>query len=112
MKRRMQWTFGLVAMMILVAGGAVGAGGDAAKGKAVFTAKCGSCHSLDGEAKPAIARMLKVEMKNLSAKEVQAKSDAVLRKEIAEGTGKMKGIKLTDEEMANVLAFLRTLAKK
>jgi hypothetical protein len=35
-----------------------------------------------------------------------------LRKEITEGSGKMRGVKLTDEEAANLLPFVRTLAKK
>jgi cytochrome c1 len=50
-------------------------------------------------------------MKHLGSKEVQAKKDADLKKDIVEGNGKMKPVKLTDEEAANVIAFLRTLKK-
>jgi len=87
--------------------------GDATAGKAAFTKSCGSCHSPDGTPKEAVAKMLKVEMKNLAAKEVQEKSDDQLRKEILEGTGKMKPVKgLNDKQVADVLAFVRSLAKK
>ena len=46
-------------------------------------------------------------MNALGSKEVQAKKDADLKKDIVEGNGKMKPVKLTDEETANVIAFLR-----
>ena len=45
--------------------------------------------------------------------EVQAKSDADLKKVITAGSGKMKPAKgLTDADVANVVAYLRTLAQK
>jgi mono/diheme cytochrome c family protein len=89
------------------------AGGDATAGKAVFSKSCASCHGPNGEGKDAIAKMLKAEMKPLGSKEVQAKSDADLRKAITEGTGKMKPVKgLSDKDLDNVIAFVRTLAKK
>jgi cytochrome c1 len=50
-------------------------------------------------------------MKALGSKEVQAMKDAELKKGVIEGNGKMKPVKLTDEEAANVIAFLRTLKK-
>jgi mono/diheme cytochrome c family protein len=86
-------------------------GGDAEKGKALYTAKCKMCHAAEGEGNPGMAKMLKVEMKALGSKEVQAMKDAELKKDFAEGNGKMKPVKLTDEEAANVIAFLRTLKK-
>ena len=86
-------------------------GGDAEKGKALYAGKCKMCHAAEGEGNPAIAKMSKVEMKALGSKEVQAKKDAELKKDIVEGNGKMKPVKLTDEEAASVIAFLRTLKK-
>lgn len=86
-------------------------GGDVEKGKAVYTAKCKMCHAADGEGNPGMAKMLKVEIKHLSSKEVQEKKDPELKKEITEGNGKMKPVKLTDEEAANVIAYLRTIKK-
>jgi mono/diheme cytochrome c family protein len=87
--------------------------GDATAGKAVYTKRCATCHGAAGEGKEAIAKMLKVEMRHLGSKEVQAKSDAELRKVIVEGTGKMKPVTgLTDSEVANLIAYVRSLAKK
>lgn len=86
--------------------------GDAAAGKAVYTAKCATCHGAEGEGKPAIAKMMKVEMKHLGSKEVQAKTDEQLKKESTEGVGKMKPVKLaSDADVANLIAYLRTLKK-
>ncbi len=86
-------------------------GGDAEKGKALYTSKCKMCHAAEGEGNPGMAKALKVEMKALGSKEVQAIKDPELKKDIVEGNGKMKAVKLTDEEAANVIAFLRTLKK-
>jgi mono/diheme cytochrome c family protein len=86
-------------------------GGDADKGKALYTGKCAMCHGADGAGKDAMAKALKVEFKPLGSKEVQSKKDAELKKDFLEGNGKMKPVKLTDEEAANVIAYLRTLKK-
>ena len=66
-----------------------------------------------GEGKETIAKMFQVEMKPLSGKEVQAKSDADLKKTILEGGGKMKPVKDVDAKSADdIVSYLRTLAKK
>jgi mono/diheme cytochrome c family protein len=86
---------------------------DSAAGKAVFMKRCSSCHGPDGAGKEAIAKMFKVEMHALGSKEVQAKSDADLKKIVADGTGKMKPVKdLSPQDMNNLIAFVRSLAKK
>lgn len=86
--------------------------GDAAAGKAVYAAKCATCHGPAGEGKDAIAKMMKVELRHLGSKEVQAKSDAEWKKEIDEGVGKMKPVKLAkDADMANLIAYMRMLKK-
>ena len=86
--------------------------GDATAGKAVYTKSCGTCHAADGAPKEAIAKMMKVEMRHLGDAEVQAKSDAELSKDTLEGTGKMKAVKgLNDGQTADLIAFVRTLAK-
>jgi len=44
---------------------------------------------------------------------VQKKTDAELKKIIEEGSGKMKPVKgLSEIDIANVIAYVRTLAKK
>ena len=102
---------GLILAVILAMPLLAVSGGEAEKGKALYGSKCAMCHGAGGEGKDAMAKALKVEFKHLSSKEVQAKKDAELKKDILEGNGKMKPVKLTDEEAANVIAFLRTLKK-
>ncbi len=91
--------------------GAVQAFGAAAEGKAVFDAKCKSCHGADGSGNPAIAKMMKVTMRPLGSADVQSKSDAELKKIITEGTGKMKAQTLTAKQADDVVAYIRTLKK-
>ena len=90
-----------------------GAPGDAKAGQPAYTKSCGTCHGPQGEPKPAIAKMMKVDMKHLGAKEVQTKSDDQLKKDILSGTGKMVAVKGLDDKLAgDVIAFVRTLAQK
>src|SRR3954468_2878806 len=77
------------------------AAGDPVAGKADYAKKCASCHGQAGEGKDAIAKTLKVELKHLGSKEVQAMSDADLTKVAMQGTGKMKPVKDIDEKSAD-----------
>ena len=100
-----------VFFFILPAGLALSAG-DAGAGKAVYDKSCKSCHGADGTANPKIAKMMKVEMKDLSSAGVQAHSDADLKKIITEGQGKMKPIKsVAGKDIDNVIAYVRSLKK-
>ena len=86
---------------------------DAAAGKELFAKKCATCHGAAGEGKDAIAKMMNVQMRPLGSQEVQAKSDADLAKVIKDGTGKMKPVSdLKEKDVQDIVAFLRTLAKK
>jgi mono/diheme cytochrome c family protein len=99
-------------LMLLVAT-TLSAAGDVAAGKAMFAKKCSTCHGAAGEGKDAIAKMMKVEMKPLGSQEVQAKSDSDLAKVIKDGTGKMKPVAdLSDKDIQDLIAYMRTLAKK
>jgi len=92
--------------------GILSAAGDAAKGKAIFAKSCRSCHGAEGQGNPAIAKALKTTIRNLGSKEVQAKSDAELRKDMLGGTAKKKPVKgVTEADTEDVVAFVRTLAK-
>lgn len=82
--------------------------GNPTKGKEVFS-RCAVCHGNSGEGREAIAKVYGVEMRRLGSKAVQSEDDASLKKGIVEGKGKMPPVKLTDQELADVVAFLRTL---
>ena|ERR1035437_2460399 len=82
----------------------------APEGKELYTAKCVACHGANGEGKPNIAKMYSVTQRALGSKEVQAKSDADLKKVILTGQGKMKPVSgVTEKQADDVVAFLRTL---
>jgi len=82
----------------------------APEGKELYTAKCQSCHGPNGEGKAAIAKMFNVTLPALASKEVQAKSDAELKKVITAGKGKMKPVAgITDKQADDVVAYVRTL---
>lgn len=99
--------------VMLVAASPLFAAGDTAAGKDAYLKKCASCHGQAGEGKEAIAQMMKIKFVHLGSKEVQAKSDADLKKIPLEGTGKMKPVKdLNDQMIDDIVAYLRTLAKK
>jgi mono/diheme cytochrome c family protein len=88
------------------------AAGDAAAGKEVYSKKCASCHGTAGEGKETIAKTLKVELRHLGSKEVQAQTDAALKQVILQGKGKMKAVTGVDEKAADdVVAYIRTLKK-
>ena len=107
------FTITIASMIAWLTTGTIAAAGDVAAGKELFVKKCASCHGVNGEGKDAIAKMMKVEMKHLGSKEVQAKSDADLSKSMREGTGKMKPVAdLKEKDLQDVVSFLRTLAKK
>jgi len=92
--------------------GAAQAFGAAADGKTVFDARCKMCHGADGAGNPGIAKSLKTTMRPLGSAEVQAKSDADLKKDILQGTGKMKPITgLGAKQVDDIIAFVRTLKK-
>jgi len=83
------------------------------EGKAAFEKACKSCHGSNGEGNPKIAQMMKVTMRPLGSKEVQAKRDADLKKDIVKGNGKMKPVtRLSEKEVGEVVAFVRTFATK
>jgi mono/diheme cytochrome c family protein len=86
-----------------------GIAADAAAGKTDFDKSCKSCHGATGTANPAIAKMMKVDMKDLGSADVQAQTDAALAAIITGGKGKMKAV--ASANAANVVAYVRTLKK-
>jgi mono/diheme cytochrome c family protein len=83
---------------------------DAKAGQAVYDKSCKGCHGPDGAGNPAIAKMFKVEIRDLKSAGVQAMSDDDLKKIISDGKGKMKPVASVSGAAAdNVVAYIRTL---
>jgi len=82
---------------------------DAKAGKADYEKACKSCHGLDGTANPAVAKMMKVEMRNLNSPEVRALSDADFKTVITAGKGKMPPVKsVSGSADDDVIAYVRS----
>src|SRR4029077_20360775 len=74
---------------------------------------CKTCHAEDGHGNDGMAKLLKTTIPPLDGNEVQKMSDADLKKIIVEGKGKMKPVQgLSDAEIDNVIAYVRTLTKE
>jgi mono/diheme cytochrome c family protein len=79
---------------------------DATAGKAVYDAKCKSCHGATGEGNAAVGKALKAEIKPLSS------SAADVKKVITDGQGKMKPVaSVTGADLDNVVAYVHSLKK-
>jgi len=83
---------------------------DVKAGQAAYDKSCKSCHGADGTPNAAIAKMMKVEMRDLKSPDVQATSDDDLKKAITDGKGKMKPI-ASASASADIVAYLRTWKK-
>lgn len=81
-------------------------------GAALFKAKCAACHGPDGKGDTSMGKMLKV--RDLSSDDVQKQTDAQLTDIVENGKGKMPGYKgkLTDAQIKDLVAFVRSLKKK
>ncbi len=85
---------------------------DAKAGKTVYGRSCRACHGPDGAGNPAIAKMMKVDLRDLKSPEVRAMSDDDIRKIITDGKGKMRPVTaVTGEAVNNVIAYVRSLKK-
>jgi len=84
---------------------------DASAGKGAYDKSCKVCHGADGAASPAMAKAMKVEMKDLKSPDVQGMSDDELKKIITEGKGKMKPVAAAAGSAADIVAYIRTWKK-
>ncbi|MDX2179040.1 MAG: c-type cytochrome [Bryobacteraceae bacterium] len=99
-------------LMVFASGAFAYAAGDAKAGADPYAKACKSCHGADGAPNPAVAKMMKVEMRHLGDPAVQALTDAKWEEAITKGWGKMKPVKgVTANQVADVIAFCRTLKK-
>lgn len=80
-------------------------------GEANYKAKCAMCHGADGLGSTPAGKAMKV--RSFKSDEDVKATDAVLFKQTKEGVGKMQGYagKLTDAEIQDVVAYIRTLQK-
>jgi mono/diheme cytochrome c family protein len=84
---------------------------DANAGQAVYNKSCKSCHGPDGAGNPSVAKMMKVDMKDLKSADVQAMSDADIKGIVTNGKGKMRPQAVSGAALDNVAAYVRSLKK-
>jgi mono/diheme cytochrome c family protein len=101
----------ILIVLTLAAAATAAQGASATAGKAAYDKSCKSCHGADGTANPAIAKMFKVDMRDLKSPDVQAMSDADLMKVITDGKGKMKPVASASSSAADIVAYIRTWKK-
>jgi cytochrome c6 len=81
-------------------------------GAALYKTKCAVCHGADGKGDTPLGKNFK--LRDLGSDEVQKQTDAELTAITADGKGKMPSYKgkLTDEQIKQLVAFMRSLKKK
>jgi cytochrome c6 len=81
-------------------------------GATLYKTKCAACHGADGKGETAIGKADKI--RDLGSAEVQQQGDADLTAIITTGKGKMPayGKSLKPEQVKDLVAYIRTLAKK
>jgi cytochrome c6 len=77
-----------------------------------YKAKCANCHAADGSGNTPVGKALKIA--DLRSDEVQKKTDAQLIEVTTNGKDKMPAFKgkLSDDQIKQLVAFIRDLAKK
>jgi len=101
----------LIAGIVLL-GAFIGSAADPKAGKAVYDKSCKNCHGPDGAPVESVAKMFKVEMKDLRSGDVQALSEADVAKIVSGGKGKMVAQKaVTGAAVNDVAAYVKTLKK-
>ncbi len=99
----------LATLTVAALSGTAAFAADVKEGHVAYDKSCKSCHGADGTANPAIAKMMKVEMKDLKSAEVQTMSHDDLKKIITAGKGKMKAI--SGAPANDIIAYMKTLKK-
>ena len=81
-------------------------------GASTYKGKCAGCHAADGSGNTPAGKSMKTP--SLSAPEIVGASDADLTAATKNGKGKMPAYngKLTDAQITEVVAYVRTLQKK
>lgn len=88
----------------------LGAAGDAAKGKELFTKKCVMCHGADGAGAPAMKAKFGAKLRPLGSAEVQKAKDPELVKAFRDAVNhKVIGKSIQDADLDNLIAHIRTM---
>ena len=102
----------LTTLTLVFLSGVAALAADANAGQATYARACKSCHGADGTPNPAIAKMMKVEIKDLKSADVQAMSNDDLKKIITDGKGKMRPVSsVSGAALDDVAAYIHTLKK-
>jgi len=102
----------LTILTLISLSGAMALAADTKAGKAAYDKACQSCHGPDGTPKDAIAKMMKVEMKDLKSAEIQGMSDGEIKKIISGGKGKMRPTtSVSGAAVDDIAAYVHTLRK-
>ncbi len=105
-------TFGIRAAAVIVSAAFIAGPAFAqAPGADTYKAKCAMCHGADGLAATGMGKSMKI--LSFKAPEMVKASDAQLIASTKDGKGKMPAYKgkLTDEQIKDVVAYIRTLQK-
>jgi len=80
--------------------------------ESIYKTKCAACHSPDGSGNSSVGKAMGVH--DLRSPDVQKMTDDQLKQIIHDGKGKMPayGNQLKDSEIAGLVAYIRSLAKK
>lgn len=112
-KRRIRLKPLITAVLVLTMAAGVAAAADAHAGQAMYEKSCKACHGNEGQGNPGLAKAMGVTIPDLRSSEVQSKTDAQLKKVIAEGKGKMRPVaSISADQAQDIIAYIRTLAKK
>jgi mono/diheme cytochrome c family protein len=102
----------LTTIVLAAATATLALGADAKAGQAAYDKSCKQCHGPDGTPNAGVAKMMKVEMKDLKSAEIQAMSAADMKAVITNGKGKMKPVAtVTGPAVDDVIAYVKTLKK-
>jgi len=102
----------VIGTALVVLGSGTAWAADVKAGEAAYEKSCKSCHGADGTPNAAVAKMMKVDMKDLKSSDIQGMSDADLKKVITDGKGKMKPVtSVTGPAVDNVAAYVKSFKK-
>jgi mono/diheme cytochrome c family protein len=89
-------------------------------GKTAYNLTCARCHGADGKGDKGADKFFNIAIPRLSSAEVQSKSDAELREQIAKGSERMPPVeidesgflhRLPQQDVDAVIAYVRTLKR-